>query len=460
MASHGEFDTCKNRYYNSQTRKWVVRLRQSKINARWQQLGCPRKRIQIPIGLDIEKLKQQSEKLNLNHEYLLFVFHKLLYNRLRGKQMGFENESEFVQVSSLELKKWLGKKYKTFVDALISFGYLLPKLSAAGNASYWRAANKEDSILASFRINPELFAYDLFEQKPCFKSYQLTDLRLNCKLQEQFILHKSDEPNELHELLTKALSTVKVDTGAMLADSKLAWEGKQQVMLFVEQINNGDIYVKPDFDSYGERFHSIFTFTWSGIRPYIYFNDSPKSPCTYLDLRNSQYFFFSLLKYQRIYEVIPEYKFMHGIIMKLLQEHSALSDFMLHSQNGTLYKFVGDNYALNKLTLMKWFFAASRQYKKSRSSKLPWLQSLISQLETKHGRNILPEVLQKIESRIVLGKIAYHFLRANSEAGLITIHDGIIVPEMYARYLDEVLHHVFAELELPVPAFKKEVFVR
>lgn len=468
---HGLYDDTSKKFYNGKTGKWVKKLRPSakgkfvgktlgrtKGNAhlnKYNEFGRPQKYLQVPINVDIELIKLEAEQRGLNYEYCLFVLHKLLYNRVKLRQILAENphyHNNYTPLGSCDIRRWIGKSYRDHIKLLTDLKYLSPKLTDEGNLSYW---NGNSSFIgkkqtACYRINPVLFNRDLFEIKPRFKTIPLSDIKLTVKLHQRSI---KTYLNDTVSLLQGALRNVRIYHDGPYLNKTFLPDIVEEVSLLINDINNGDIYVREDLDTYGERFHSSFTFSWASLRPLIYFTDST-SDLMYLDLSNSQYFFFTLLAYERTYkELIPEYFGLNEIVKTFLIDDSFKS-FIVHAQNATLYNYVAATYGLTKSDLMKVFFAKSAHFKKMRSQSFPWLQSIIESLETKFGRNILSEVLQRLESRNILVRVCVPFLQRNEGANLISIHDGLLFETQYYTEMVEQLNHAFQQFSLPVPKFK------
>lgn len=456
MSSHGE--SCNGKYFNPSTGKLVTRLRPSQRNnadtKKWQQLGCIKKNLFVPVNTDIELLKVTAVTNSLNYEHMLFVLHKLLYNRLRFRKKSSKDSdfwNNYTGLSSKDLYKWLGKKYVKCLQALIDLEYIIPKLTSRGTKSYYNSSGKE-SKTAAFKINPKLFNYSLFDHLNFFKEVQLNDVKLTIKLINKHQTNSSSK-HPAHALLRKALEGVKVSPSSDVLNKEYPHETVQDMMLLITEINNKEIYVRPELDEYGERFHSTFTFAWSALRPLIYFENKFDNTA-YLDLKNSQFFFLSLLSLPQTYQLIPEYIDLLSVFQSYKDE---LSEFNLHCQDGTLYNWCEQKYCLTKLDLMKITFGSSKQFRTKRN-KLPWLIEIIRRIEDQHSKNVLPSILQRLESRTMLHRICFEFLSKNKTANLISIHDGILFEEKYLTQMINTIQTCFEKLNLPVPTFKTVVY--
>jgi hypothetical protein len=451
MSYHGEF--CNGKYFNSVTGKWVTRLRpsqKSKADIRkWQELGGIKKSLLVPVNTDVELVKVTAVTNSLNFEHLLFVLHKLLYNRLRFRKTNSSEDfwNNYTPLSSKDLYKWLGKNYVQCIQALIDIDYIIPKLTSHGTKSYFNSSGKKSKAV-SFKINPSLFNYDLFDHFNFFKSIQLNDVKLTIKLIEKHRINSLSR-NPAHALLCKALEGVKVNPSTQILNKNYPHDTVQEMMQLIIKINDKEIYVKPDMDEYGERFHSTFTFAWSALRPLIYF-ENKEGDTAYLDLKNSQFFFLSLLCLPQTYQLIPEYI----DLLPLFQfRKNELHEFNVHCQAGTLYNWCEEVHGLSKLDLMKITFGSSKQFQ-SKRRKLPWLVEIIRRIEEDHSKNVLPSILQKLESRTMLTKICFEFLSKNKVANLISIHDGVLLEEKYMIEMTNTIQTCFEGLNLPVPTFK------
>lgn len=460
QPSHGQFDSNTKTYFNSNTGKWVKRIRPSKKGKnemqKWITLGSKRKTLFVPVNTDIELLKTVASRNSLNYEHMLFILHKLLYNRLmfrKSRKINDDYLSNYTALSSKELLKWLGNDYVRCLEALIEIEYLFPKMTNHRTKSYFNSNGKKGNS-ARFKINPRLFNYSLFDHPHFFKAVELNDIRLTLKLIKQSQL-KSSSNHPVHSLLCRALEGVRISTSVESLNRKYPHEVVQQMILLITKINEEEIYVKPEMDEYGERFHSTFTFSWSALRPLIYF-ENKEGNTAYLDLRNSQFFFLSLLGLPQTYQLIPEYENLLPLFQAYKRE---LYEFNHHCQLGTLYSWCELEYCLSKVNLMEITFASSLQFKAKRK-KLAWLTKIIEEIEKLFSKNILPSILQKLESRTMLNRICFEFLSMNKNANLISIHDGVLVEEKYLTEMVNIIHNCFTELNLPVPAFKTEVYPR
>ena len=75
-------------------------------------------------------------------------------------------------------------------------------------------------------------------------------------------------------------------------------------------------------------------------------------------------------------------------------------------------------------------------------------------IEKKFGSNILPKILQRLESRTLLNEVCFTFLNKNKQANLISIHDGILFETRYENEVKEIISEVFHNYNLPVPKYK------
>jgi len=462
--NHGEIDPATNRFFNSATGKWVVRLRPTSkgkhigkrkglsIELQYAELGYPKSTIQIPVNTDIELIRKEGEKRSLNYEHCLFILHKLLYNRIRLRNI-LKNDKDysnnFTPLGSVDLYKWLGKPYVRCLQLLLDLSYLTVKLSSSGRKSYWNGGEQRKTSV--YKISDELFRRSLFEHHSQFKTYEISDLGLNIKLHKTKILN-STTASPTVQLLSQALRGTKVCLNLNVLSVNHLPETVQEMQFLINDINNGDIYVKPELDDYGNRFHSTFTFTWSALRPLIYF-EGKHNGTTYIDLSNSQYYFFAQLSNDSTYRLIPEYKAIAALI-KEAEQDGTFRDFCSHANAGTLYNWCHNSYKISKTDLMKIFFSSKDQFKTKRK-KLKWLVVLISQIQDAFGGNILPQVLQRIESRTLLDRVCFTFLNSYRQANLISIHDGVLIETEMAGEFKRILTETFSQIGFPVPAFKE-----
>lgn len=461
---HGQFNSETNKFFNSVTGKWVVRLRPTSkgkhigkqrgasISQKYNAIGRPKKIIQIPVNTDVELIREEANKQSLNHEHCLFILYKLLYNRIRLRNALKHDRdylNNFTPLGATELYKWLGKKYVKCLQLLMDLSIVIVKKSGSGRKAYWN--DKVNGKTSVYKIEERMFDRSLFDFMHQFKSYELTDLGLNIKLHNKKSSNLKVASPIVH-LLTAALQGVKLHPDVTGLLEKHLPETVEEMQFLINDVNNGDIYVKPELDKYGERFHSTFTFTWSTLRPLIYFEGKPKGT-TYIDLSNSQYYFFSQLVNQSTYRLIPEYEKLIPLFVQA-QKYSSFIEFCKHAQEGTLYQWCVNSYELNKTDLMKIFFGSKDEFKTKRK-KLKWLVELIEQIQIEFGVNILPKVLQRLESRTLLDEVCSTFLTRYNTASLISIHDGVLIETRMADKFKEVLSETFSKLNFAVPVFKE-----
>ncbi|MFI5221589.1 MAG: hypothetical protein ACHQK8_04630, partial [Bacteroidia bacterium] len=89
-------------------------------------------------------------------------------------------------------------------------------------------------------------------------------------------------------------------------------------------------------------------------------------------------------------------------------------------------------------------------YKRLFDEFFPHVYEVYSMIKSK-GKNVLPILLQKIESRIILNHVCRRIAREQPTLPIFTIHDSVVCPDGYQEYVEGIMRDEFKKnLGIPV----------
>ena len=440
---------------------------------RFKEYGEPVKYIKIPINTDIELIISRSVELNLIPDYTLFFLYKLLYNR----QTCFDADRKtqwykdgYSSVYSADLQYWLGHNYPKYISLLINLGYVQALKNDNGNIRYCAGEQTARYIIPFTLLEKE------GSVKKNFKMYQLTNMKLINKLQKEHLEINNIKITKLsHQLLAEKVTKVKFNM-----DDANVWLEKNSIEFpvydmysFMDDMNKGNVHIKRDLDAYGERFHTSYTFTWKVLRKFMVFDDCKE--LSYSDIKNSQFFCLSILNKKVIKEIIPEFNSKIEFFDKVMNNED-YKLFIQLAQSGDLYEFLIRHFTehnifnLNEIhpksrrdyikkICMKVFFSSSKDnnhLKKHFKILFPSVFNLISNLCVINNENrlvsLLPEMLQKLESRINLDRVCIELIQTYNIENIISIHDGLIYNSADEALVKSVINDVYLNIAGVTPS--------
>lgn len=466
---------------NSKTGKLVNRLQdRSKDKLTWIKSGSPIKQLIIPIQINAQLLSEQAKQAKLLPDYCLFLLSKITYNRLRHiNKDDAPNwfEHGYVQLSSKELEKWIGRNYIHYINFLERNNYIEALFNEnTGAKSYYNS-----KICVRYRIKAEhIKAMRVNGTLRRFKQIEIYNYKLINKLEKKHNDNKiMKQTKKSHSIIAEMLTSVRLDLNACLTYLEInnIDISLERIEALILKINSGDISYKNDLDIYGERFHSDFTYHWSVLRKFIFIDGKENEQMYYLDQKNSQYLFLSVM--DKFKDLIPEFK----STIKIFESFNDTNFNLFKSlcQAGTIYEFIRDSFINSNLSLVmfnkktdtnqtydlsKYSYEAGRKivknllmctlfssYQNYRDEKaqlanfFPSVIKFINTITFDKDRNILPEILQKLESRTLLDNVVMNAV-GNGCNNIITIHDGFICTESEMKILTATYYSYFDEFGL------------
>lgn len=276
-------------------------------------------------------------------------------------------------------------------------------------------------------------------------------------------------------------------------------------------LNNWD-NPRPIIDSKGGRLYTPMTSILSQLR---YFTSHEYEEMVYFDIKNSQPFHFLALlnpkfwekpkkqteiSLQNINQELKEYlmenhgnKYLTTIMMlrancksgktptsKGLERLSTTSPrFASKVSNGKLYKFISDDFAgkfkkpsgfdpfatkdLAKHELIKMLYfnpkekhSPSQQYFAEFKKLFPVEAEVIELLKSRRHQDF-SVLLQKIESKVLLGRVCKTIFMTDTNIPMYTIHDGVMTTKRYAVVVQQIINKTYLETIGVEPELKIEI---
>lgn len=227
-------------------------------------------------------------------------------------------------------------------------------------------------------------------------------------------------------------------------------------------------------DSTIGRFHSIFTTLRKELRPFLSYDGKR---LVNIDIRNSQpllsgalldpQFYnpqnpnfnifklnsLKLITKEQYYHLEPE--ILYSIMLGHWPETPYQKEFQQYLsiiQSGNFYEEAGKALFKNKQVnreeikdmIFRIFFSDNRQPPSFRDKILPFIERFptvfqIFKLIKKHNKVLLSNILQRLESQIIIEIVSRRINEENPELPIFTIHDSIVTIEGKEDYVKEVL---------------------
>jgi len=464
----------------------------------------------VPIGLPpIEELAEES---GLNGDRFIVFFHQWYMTRLLQMSSEKIRETEmhiqgWAALHSDLLERSVGSDYKRWVEFLEKKRIIqLRRDPITGRVKY-----NPGKRSVQYRISPEMFMGEDIER---YRKETITDhrtLHAIIKLKEMKRLEQIERAvldlncMRLNEMMTK----VKFDlpSARMFLDqvvkgkikirkTKKGGERNYADMLLQMQAFNEGLSRPVLKDKFGERFHTVFTSLWKPLRPFIRLDGSDEAPGV-TDIANSQPYFSSIaINPNLIEQILPEFK----ACIPVLQKLKGMPDYELFAKlcaEGSLYEhwmslrgmtkeerddakeeifrnMFSKNRMPNKMRygkpnpeyVMRSMFkeefpsvAKAFQIIKSMSEKeLPFIENLFLDkkgvFEGKKGyHKSLAAMMQKMESRIFLGRIVPRLLKLGI-GPFLTVHDSVIMKPEYLKLVEDEIRSEFLALGVHPPKLK------
>jgi hypothetical protein len=397
-------------------------------------------------------LEQYKNDYNFDFKYELeigkLLLSKILISRTYTNK-DTNNKKEFIQIPKTEFLYWIGNYYLDYLKAFIignviecddiyyNFEFNKKALSYKINDNYF----KKDRILGGYYKNEPLTHWRLkvkcFQNKIDLKNKIYNNENEHYKILIEYteILFRTINITEFEEYYINNLyEFYDINNKDEIKNQKELEEtlkNEDTILLndFIQSIisiQEGNFYFNVK-DTFGERFHSPFTNKNSCIRKWINYEDEQYME---IDIVNSQMSFFSLLLSEpdKIKQLIPEHQYIYDEISEFIDKED-VKLFCKKSFDGILYEWMSTELNIDRKEAKQYMFATifsdeiTNLKKKYKLSKLiPNIIYICNRLNS-WNRKLVPKLCQRLESRLMIQRIAINFLQVNKYP-FFTVHDS------------------------------------
>ena len=444
----------------------------------------------IPTSINLQVLQQWVNEFSTPSNTTLKVdgFIAILSTIiLNGVSLPYKHrngmwKNGWVQVKSKDLKNLVSSNYKTYLDILVQKGIITRKNSySSGNldssnifAKHYRINGLFDKSNNSIKVE-EVFYQDKFVISQIKKKYDknrtqyqtfknniyldalMKDNPIRIKLLEESIgLFQQMDMKECKTILKSLMedSQITKKDSRYLTDCLIKLDNaSKDVVEFYHNIK----------DSFGGRFHTVFTNINKALRNAIKFKDGQKG--VNIDIKNSQFYFFGVLCKNGLdeslqYEVGNDSynkscKHLLEVVKYSYTNHKDTQKFVELSMNGNLYEYVSNKLNIGrsdaKKLLFKILFSSKDEFifQKRKLIKLfPNVITLFGILNgtKKDGTKVSYGVkfLQKLESFTMIDGLGKSIVESNilMKDHYTFIHDSIICSKSDEKLVLDLLERV------------------
>ncbi|MBF8962143.1 hypothetical protein I0P70_02700 [Pontibacter sp. FD36] len=495
MITHTQKDLITGKSWNSKTGKWVKRLRETakgkakgstydrKLNIIKQtNPNSYRSFGWLPIQVDINDLVADAAQYwNYTHPFdidkAVAVFTLIIVKRCKLAELKKQNYyfgEGYVGIHSDDFRKWVDHhKYPDYLQFLEDRVYIRTFRTALDTKSFihgqmpcmYKIADyrlKKDGDARMFYKVPYTTSKMLVKVFSYKQNYKLTLLQQQVRTELVENVYKITEQLASDAFTTWALSNPK----KFKTKKKNGLEEANRMVVTVEQMKQGIFTINP-CDDYSGRFHSPFTYRRRCVRNFIRIDGEPAIE---IDIKNSQFFLFSLLR-SHSNEVKPILKGLTAanpgkdnlslektlsLIQDFYDRYEDVRTFLDASADNSIYQVMMCQYSKKKKFVkdlcFKALFSAEEQCVKSKEKLMWFYPNVVELCETinTHGRYTLPKILQTLESRIYLDMVALEAIQQGA-APFITVHDAFYVKPCDTSLFTYLIEDTFAKLCLPSP---------
>lgn len=440
----------------------------------------------MPEGVGVEELEV---RLGFREKIKYYKRDKLAYilslpNHIAAYDKRRLFNDGFVPISSEILQDLIGNGYKKYIELLLEAKVFETKNSfvIGRSCKQFRLCSDFKTGVIPYVITDKVLKRALKRNYGKIKGERITqygyltkwftkDLQINAELATSFLID---------ELIMKTCFPELRDVeDGRVKSPELQFNSAK---ILIDCINSDeDAYLSVD-DS-GNRFHSPLTNIRSILRNAISYKGQQ---LTSIDIRNSQPFFSSVLfqmdfwekeitksKYVNIYNSILNNHQITPPIMLLtigdLLKQPDVKEYLASVQRGEFYEKFNEAYqkrygveqfSKKRIKSMILEMLYSKNSSKTKAKELfgilyPSVLKLFTFIKHEQHK-LLPILLQRIESEMVLDDIAMHFSNAYPELPIFTIHDSIITLASDYDKLEECMVERFTNRMGAVPKFKIE----
>lgn len=451
------------------------------------ELTCviPKLATDIDVLADGNKLLADRVRVLLHNIYSAWIY----ADRIDENKNDEYHLKGWVNISASKLQSLLTQNYECIIKFCEESKLIQVKRTVRGTKSY--IVNERST---PYRINPNL----LPTEGKRYRKEKITEYKVikavSAYSSKKRTVQTSDSSNPLLESMLGdfCFDLDKVDsfiedvlTGKIKLDRKTI-RGVVDSHYLCSSINEGQYYTSTD--RFGERFHTPFTHIPREIRPFLRLrNDS--EPLCMVDIANSQPYFISVLLNSplKLISVLPECEYLLELLHNEKRGDKRL--FQELSVNGNIYEYLSAARNLNdrnhaKKEIIEAILFSNHNYNQKKHEEARkcfaqhfaevWktliniksagpeaLPFIIDLYTTKRGKfdcralhKNVSMICQRLESRILIGKVAVELANNFSVSSFLTIHDSFVIKTSDEKIVRETISQCFHALGLPVPKMK------
>lgn len=455
------------------------------------------KTVYLPSNLDLDLLlKQSTPEFKYDKENFEYIIGTVIRLKSIYKKNAEETESEFVSLNSAILQSRI-HDYRRYMKYLLEVGVLVCD-------NYYEPGKKSLGYkLADVYAEQEFIHHELKKFSLTRKVASDIEKERWLKRKYGYLIKWFDENLSIDADAAREYLQQLYERDTNAGDKRAKMKSQLRAMS-IDRIERKDF----DYtvDDTAERFHSNLTNLKSGLRNFITYNN--EILCS-IDVKNSQPFISTLLFNKEFYSQTkgglnlytlskPIYKEVEPFISKILSllsnfsssimlvkddETQCGSDLELYCtlvDKGRLYPYLsrrfkeetGVNLDINKveekrrlkeIIFVTMFsdnrFIAQEEAKMKRFFKqlFPTVYEIFSLIKKK-GNSLLPVILQRIESEIVLKRIAKNISKHHPKLPIFTIHDSIVTLVTSKELIRDIVKREFHTLIGLKPSLSVEVW--
>jgi hypothetical protein len=444
----------------------------------------------VPGNLEIDKLLSvypPDEIENFSRDKLLYILNIISETASRNKRENIKNGyvilySRIVQRSIHNYRQYFDYLIRTKViesdNHYINPNYLPGYAEMEPKSKGYRFTHEYKTKLKKERIKSYILAKHHHRQSPfginmCSKHKFLNQWFSGLEINYDIALRYLDA-----ELDYKLMNPDKRDFDFKENRYKDPFDQYNAALINLERINNHDFYTSADPNV--QRFHSNITNLNSDIRNCLLYkgrelysiditNSQPYlstkllNPLFYSDLKNSHRADFSL--FFNIYKILSKYiiKTFIGtptllMLVKTLEgaNNQDVIEYVKIATSGRFYEFLQNNYHDKlgktyhnrkeiKASVFQVLFTDNRYFgqpdaepKKLFASIFPVVYIIFSLLKKKDS-TLLPRLLQRIESFLILDVICKRISKERPDCPIFTIHDSISTTQENIDFVKQIM---------------------
>lgn len=428
----------------------------------------------IPENLNIDAIIEiypPSEVENFNSTFVYHIAH--LINMIPAMNRDVIIRDGYVPISS-ELLKLFAQNYRQYLDYMLRSGIILTdnRYIKTEKCKGYKFTPKYRTKVQPMYITDDRYEYQKNKHKRNMKKKKY-EYKYNY-LNKWFTPDLTIDFEPAYDYISNDLKNDK-------QDSDTALDGFIKYFIGINMIKSGQFY--HNVDSSGHRYHSNLTNIKRELRRFIKFQNQP---LVSIDIKNSQPYFSQILLIEDFWtsnttlsiynlcnkEYIKERIFPSSTIMFLkslqLSDSQEIKAYTKLVNNGQIYEHyqdalfkhlgkklsrdqVKDLFYISIFSENKLHFPEKTVFKKI----FPSIDRIFREIK-KVKHNTLANMLQRVESYIVLDIICKRISKEKKRLPIFTIHDSIITIKGYEDYLQAVMEEELQKFVGVPPILKIE----